>query len=1054
MCNGDSYDTELGAILTCSNCSTRHHTKCMWPKMDADGGFSALSWQGRYLCKDCMKCVSCQQSIDKDVYNSSSDTATSPVDDEAFGGMTPEGRDPECDTVKCLGCNHFATHISCLPPGSSPDSWRCDLCLTCKHCATVDVPRSEWFEPWKACSMCANEIRKGGVVCPICEKVYREGENIPMVQCDYCDKWLHALGCAGMTHEKFKKLEGSETKYRCPICTSEKKKRDHDNKQTQNSRRGCKVNGINSGPADSGIDLSLVIRQIPLDNDAVFHSIRKVATQAESFGQVFEALSPDVDVCRLCCSGGREENLLFCTDCGECYHDFCYESGAADPLSKFRGLRRSTAAGFTIKGRPWRCLQCEGVNSIPPDPTEVMRDATCLASQALANGNAVGLDPSSPIMSNGNGLDVGDMERQSTSDVSDAEEIDTVNWEDSRTCGLCECAETCRGMEGRLLPWASGTDSNESHCWVHIGCVMWSVGVTPLGSDSPFDYLCVPRRRLLRFARQTSCAHCMQRGATLRCSAEGCDESYHFGCASEVGVGCFLRIVRKEPAGGAIVNGFRTAASKINLVDIQALHLFCPAHRDLESTLRDGMLSLPEALDSVNLNRVIRIFDTTDLSKNMDAPNAKKALKPGRLLSIRVGSLSVLQFGRLIPEVDDFIIQGSLVPLGYCAARRFWSTVHPRKRCLYFFEVCGYPQTGPLFVIRCSDSVTLRLESKDPDAVWASVTDKVKELRNRTILQDQSSLAFQTTGLQAFGLANCIPVVTHIESLPMASMFAGRYNLKRMATHRSNEIVFYNSLAKKYVPVLIPISRTGSARSEGYLPVQRMNYIRSDLANLIPTYKNARTGSAFQLRVAREIFSQHEYVAPGNPVFGRPMSHPATNTLVSKSIDAADRSRANKSTPSLPFATQHRCIASTSRSRTVVLRSDIDGCGVFATKDIPAGEMVIEYVGEIIRPVLSDIRESKYLDKGIGCYMFEIEPGVIVDATMRGNAARYINHSCAPNCFSKTITTEQDQKVVVIFAKRSIQRGEELSYDYQFPFDDSDRVKCACGTEQCKGWMN
>lgn len=62
------------------------------------------------------------------------------------------------------------------------------------------------------------------------------------------------------------------------------------------------------------------------------------------------------------------------------------------------------------------------------------------------------------------------------------------------------------------------------------------------------------------------------------------------------------------------------------------------------------------------------------------------------------------------------------------------------------------------------------------------------------------------------------------------------------------------------------------------------------------------------------------------------------------------------------------------------------------------GEMVIEYAGEVIRATLTDKREKYYDGKGIGCYMFRIDDQFVVDATMRGNAARFINHSCEVSC--------------------------------------------------------
>lgn len=61
--------------------------------------------------------------------------------------------------------------------------------------------------------------------------------------------------------------------------------------------------------------------------------------------------------------------------------------------------------------------------------------------------------------------------------------------------------------------------------------------------------------------------------------------------------------------------------------------------------------------------------------------------------------------------------------------------------------------------------------------------------------------------------------------------------------------------------------------------------------------------------------------------------------------------------------------------------------------------MVIEYAGELIRSTLTDKRERYYDGKGIGCYMFKIDENLVVDATMRGNAARFINHSCEVGIF-------------------------------------------------------
>lgn len=1050
LCDGDSYNSELGSILTCSSCSTRHHSKCMWPELEADSGFSAASWEGKYLCKACMRCVSCDKSIDKDAYDNKREDVCE-VEHGAFDeGIEAEGSEPDCDTVICVGCNHFACHIACLPERSSPGMWRCDLCLVCKHCNAASIPRKEWNESCEACGVCAEEIRKGGVVCPICVKVYREGENIPMVQCDYCDRWIHARKCAGLSEKDFQELTDSDDKYRCPLCEKEKARRELNRRRSKGSGGRHHINGIGSNSARTAIDLKPILSQMPLnENETTFHSVRRLDTECESFDKVFKELAPDTELCRRCCSGGQGQGLLFCIDCGESYHEFCHDSSRANIYPRSKMARPNNQNCSSMSERIWRCFECERfIKSRIGYSTHLNGDYTTSSESAedlsQPNGHSEEF-----IHYNGTvDEDVRNGALYNTPEIMPSTGVN-MTWDDRRQCEFCERREDPKHAEGRLIPWASITDSNDSHCWIHVGCVIWSVGVTLHGSRN-YDIFLAPRKRLLRFARQTSCQICKRRGATVRCLSPNCSAYFHVGCGVANGVRCII-VFTNELQGNALLNGPNRRPGAINIADIRFVHLLCRDHATARNPEKEHILDLNEALSLINLRRVVKIFDTTDFSKDFEPPK-KKLLKPGRLLSIRVGSLSVLQFGRLVPEVNDFIVNGCLVPFGYCATRRFWSMVHPWRRCVYFLEVCGYPETGPEFVIRCSDNVSEKIVSKDPDEAWGVVTKRIMETRKQAYAIEVSRFSIHTTGLEAFGLAHCIPVVTHVESLPMASMFNGRYMLKRVATHRSNEVVFYNSLAKKFVPVQIRENTTGCARSEGYVVVRWLDKRQSEAPNFVPTYENARTGAAFQLQVAREVFSRNEYVAPKCRAEKKRFEQ--TYVLESKSFSAEDRSRANKSTPKLPLATQHRYIASTSKTRTIILRSDIDGCGVFATRDIRAGEMIIEYVGEIIRPILSDIREVRYLKKGIGCYMFQIEPGLIVDATVCGNAARYINHSCAPNCTSKTVAVDNDRKVVVIFAKRNIQRGEELSYDYLFPYDDADRVKCGCGTDQCKGWMN
>uniref|UniRef100_A0A6F9DG44 [histone H3]-lysine(4) N-methyltransferase n=1 Tax=Phallusia mammillata TaxID=59560 RepID=A0A6F9DG44_9ASCI len=156
----------------------------------------------------------------------------------------------------------------------------------------------------------------------------------------------------------------------------------------------------------------------------------------------------------------------------------------------------------------------------------------------------------------------------------------------------------------------------------------------------------------------------------------------------------------------------------------------------------------------------------------------------------------------------------------------------------------------------------------------------------------------------------------------------------------------------------------------------------------------------------------------------------------------------------LPMAMRFRHLRTFAREAVGVYRSSIHGRGLFCKRDVAAGEMVMEYTGEVIRRELTDKREKFYESKSIGCYMFRMDDLYVVDATMRGSSARFINHSCEPNCYSRIVQVE-GKKHIVIFALRKIYRGEELTYDYKFPIeDDTHKISCNCGSRLCRKYMN
>ena len=142
-------------------------------------------------------------------------------------------------------------------------------------------------------------------------------------------------------------------------------------------------------------------------------------------------------------------------------------------------------------------------------------------------------------------------------------------------------------------------------------------------------------------------------------------------------------------------------------------------------------------------------------------------------------------------------------------------------------------------------------------------------------------------------------------------------------------------------------------------------------------------------------------------------------------------------------------------SRQKLLRFDrslIHAWGLFADEDISANDFVIEYKGELVREAAMEERQRMYEAQGCDDYIFRIDKDWFCDATVTGSMARFINHCCDPNCYTKIMKHHGKQKIV-IYAKRDIRAGEELAYDYKFPYEE-DKIVCNCGAWNCRGYMN
>jgi hypothetical protein len=137
-----------------------------------------------------------------------------------------------------------------------------------------------------------------------------------------------------------------------------------------------------------------------------------------------------------------------------------------------------------------------------------------------------------------------------------------------------------------------------------------------------------------------------------------------------------------------------------------------------------------------------------------------------------------------------------------------------------------------------------------------------------------------------------------------------------------------------------------------------------------------------------------------------------------------------------------------------VRRSRIHGTGVFATRAIKKGARLIEYVGERVSHAEADRRYAHKADNDNHTFLFTVDARTVIDAGVGGNAARFINHSCDPNC-----ETVIENRRIFIEATRDIAPGEELGYDYMIerdagdPANIDDVFRCRCGSVACRGSM-
>ncbi|CDS42222.1 histone lysine N methyltransferase MLL3 [Echinococcus multilocularis] len=438
--------------------------------------------------------------------------------------------------------------------------------------------------------------------------------------------------------------------------------------------------------------------------------------------------------------------------------------------------------------------------------------------------------------------------------------------------------------------------------------------------------------------------------------------------------------------------------------------MYCTSHQPRDSH--------PMQLTSLVVNR--KVYVTRDESSQV----ADVVRDETHAYRIRIGSLILNSVGQLLPrqiESRHFHTQKYIYPVHYSSTRIYWSMRRPGQRALYHCKI--KEQEGrPLFQVTAVDKglPDVVLQNVSCNDLWKGIATKIQQLRRENgLIQNFPDLI---CGEDMFGLSEP-HIVRAIESLP------GVDNLVDYAFH------FGRLQLIKGMP--LAVNPSGCARSEpSFLTSLRRrracagSHEKSPMKSVCCQFRNLG-------RQSSGIFPITSLPSASEPWsrISIDLTMPKNSTLVS-------------------WSHQYRRLRSEFHNNVAFGRSRIQGFGLFAAQDLEPNTIVIEYIGELIRLELANKREKEYEARNRGIYMFRLEDNMVIDATMCGGLARYVNHSCQPNCFTKYVNFDNEGHIVII-TKRKIEKGEELTYDYQFDFEDrTSKIPCLCGAVGCRKWMN
>ncbi|ESO04746.1 hypothetical protein HELRODRAFT_99632, partial [Helobdella robusta] len=424
--------------------------------------------------------------------------------------------------------------------------------------------------------------------------------------------------------------------------------------------------------------------------------------------------------------------------------------------------------------------------------------------------------------------------------------------------------------------------------------------------------------------------------------------------------------------------------------------------------------------DASSVLTSLSVFRRVYVNRDEEKQVARTMQHEERKCVLRLGGVVVHNLGQLLlHQIQSGLYNNAdyIYPVGFKSSRFYWSYRQTNKRCRYLCKIDdggddggsdggsgggGGGGGGPVFSVVVFEKGFEQTTFKDSTCkgVWSQILTPLEKMRRENDLVKIFPLYL--SGEDLFGLGEPT-IVKLVESLPSVELLPN-YNFKFGRT--------------PLYKLPLAVNPSGCARTE---PKLRMHFKRPHALH----GSNSSSGS-------RNLQSHLSML------------------------------RSSESTPYLKqFAhsktQQYRRLKTEWRNNVYLRRSNIQGLGLFAARELEKHTMVIEYIGQLIRAELAEKREKIYEKSNHGVYMFRIEnTNLVVDATMSGGPARYINHSCNPNCVAEMVPfeKEKDNKIIII-TKRKIAQGEELCYDYKFDLeDDQHKIPCLCGAPNCRKWMN